>query len=106
MGPHEQQPVLTSGAKLADARAAMVMIHGRGANAADILSLARELDRPEFAYVAPEAAGGAWYPYSFLSPIAMNEPGISSGMRAIGNVIAAITSAGIPLERTILLGFS
>src|SRR5687767_7556690 len=106
MGPHDRQPVMSTGAKLSEARAAMVMIHGRGASAHDILSLSRELGRPEFAYLAPEAAGGAWYPYSFLSPIAMNEPGITSGLRAIGNLLDVITSGGIPLERTILLGFS
>lgn len=106
MGPHDGQPVLTTGAKLDDARTAMVMIHGRGANAADILSLAAEFERPEFAYLAPDAAGSSWYPYSFLSPIEMNEPGITSGLDTIARVLDAVASAGIPIDRTIVLGFS
>lgn len=105
-GPHQGQPVLAAGAPLDQARAAMVLVHGRGATAESILTLAEELHRPGFAYLAPQAAGNTWYPYSFLAPIAMNEPGITSGMTAVGDVLARITATGIPLERTILLGFS
>ncbi len=67
-GPHQGQPVLASGAPLDSAKAAMVMIHGRGATAQDILPLAAELDQPGFAYVAPQAAGNAWYPNRFMAP--------------------------------------
>lgn len=84
----------------------MVLVHGRGATADSILTLTDEFDQPDFAYLAPQAAGNTWYPYSFLAPIAQNEPGISSGMTAIADVLAQITAAGIPLERIILLGFS
>lgn len=104
--PHGSQPVLTGGAPLATARAAMVMLHGRGGTADDILTLAPALGTSDVAYLAPQAAGGTWYPLGFMSPIERNEPGISSGMRAIGRVIASIAAAGIPLERTYLLGFS
>jgi predicted esterase len=99
-------PVVTSGAPLESARAAMIMVHGRGASAEDILTLAPELDRPEFAYLAPQASGGTWYPNSFLAPIPSNEPGITSGLRAIADLLERIAAAGIPPERTILLGFS
>jgi predicted esterase len=84
----------------------MVMVHGRGASAADILELARELDRPGFAYLAPQAAGDTWYPNSFLAPIASNEPGLSSGLAVIEAVLARITAAGLPPEHALLLGFS
>jgi predicted esterase len=104
--PHAGQPVLATGTPLAEARVAMVMVHGRGASAQSILSLAPALADDGVAFVAPQAAGGTWYPYGFMSPIERNEPGISSGMRAIGHVIAAIEGAGIPAERTLLLGFS
>jgi len=106
MGPHQGQPVKTAGAPLAAARAAMVMVHGRGASAESILTLVPALDHPEFAYLAPQAAGGTWYPNSFLAPIPSNEPGISSGMQAIRDVLAQVAAAGIPPERTVLLGFS
>ena len=84
----------------------MVMVHGRGASAADILVLAPELDIAGFAFLAPQASGNTWYPNSFLAPIANNEPGISGGLAAIGDVLATIHAAGIPRERTMLLGFS
>lgn len=105
-GPHQGQPIMTAGEPLNRARAAMVMVHGRGASAESILDLAVELHQPGFAYLAPQAAGDTWYPYSFLAPLARNEPGISSGLAAIANVLAQVAQAGIPLERTMLLGFS
>lgn len=105
-GPHQDQPVVTAGAPLDKASAAMILIHGRGATAASILTLSQEFDEPGFAYLAPQAAGNTWYPNRFLAPIAANEPGISSGMTAVANVVATITAAGILHERIILLGFS
>lgn len=104
--PHAGQPVRTSGAPLDEARAAMVMLHGRGGSADDILTVAPALGTTDVAYLAPQAARGTWYPLGFMSAIERNEPGISSGMRAIARVIASIAAAGIPLERTYLLGFS
>jgi len=105
-GPHQGQPVLHAGTPLERAKAAMIMVHGRGATAESILTLAPEFDQPEFAYLAPQAAGNTWYPYGFMSPIPQNEPGISSGMAALAAVLAAIAAANIPAERTMLLGFS
>lgn len=105
-GPHQGQPVRRAGTPLNEARAAMVMVHGRGATAESILALVPALDAGGFAYLAPQAAGGTWYPNSFMAPIPGNEPGITSGLAAIGDVIAVIEAAGIPLERTMLLGFS
>jgi predicted esterase len=84
----------------------MVMVHGRGATADSILALSEELAVPGFAYLAPQAAGNTWYPYSFLNPIERNEPGITSGLAAIADVLATVDRAGIPVERAMLLGFS
>jgi len=103
---HQGQPVRTAGAKLESAVAAIVMIHGRNATAESILSLASAIDTAGFAYLAPQAAGNTWYPNSFLAPIPSNEPGISSGIAAINDVMRRIADAGIPPERTMLLGFS
>jgi predicted esterase len=104
--PHEGQPVLGYGAPLEGARAAMVMLHGRGANARDILGLAYALDRPDVAYLAPDAAGNTWYPYSFLAPIPQNEPWLSSALAFVGRTVEQVRAAGVPTERMILLGFS
>lgn len=105
-GPHQGGPVVTAGQPLDRAQAAMVLIHGRGATARSMLPLIDELERPGFAYLAPQATGNTWYPYSFLSPIAQNEPFLSSALAAVGALLDRLAEAGIPPERTILLGFS
>jgi predicted esterase len=104
--PHRDQPILTAGDALDRAHAAMLMVHGRNADANSILELTREIDQPGFAYLAPQAAGNAWYPYRFLEPLERNEPYLSSALKAIEAALARIASAGILPERTILLGFS
>jgi predicted esterase len=105
-GPHQGQPVLTYGEPLDRARAAMIMVHGRGATAESILSLADEIHQPGFVYLAPQAARNTWYPYSFLAPIEQNEPGLSSALQVIADVLAKVAEVGIAPERTMLLGFS
>jgi predicted esterase len=104
--PHRGQPVLLAGESLSRARAAMLMVHGRGARAEDILSLADQLTQSGFAYLAPQAAGNTWYPNRFLVPLIENEPWLSSALEFVGEVMKQIVAAGIPAERTILLGFS
>ncbi len=105
-GPHQSQPVRVGGMDLGAARGAMVMLHGRGATAESILSLVPVLGINDFAYLAPQAGGNSWWPQSFLAPIPQNEPGISSAMQAVEDVLARVEAAGVPAERTILLGFS
>jgi predicted esterase len=104
--PHQGQPILAAGEPLERARAAMVMIHGRGAAAESILTLADEFDQPGFTYLAPQAAGGTWYPNRFLAPTASNEPWLSSALAAVDHVVAKIVSADIPTEHLIIFGFS
>jgi predicted esterase len=105
-GPHQGEPLVWAGRRPDQAAAAMVMVHGRGATAESILELRHEWGHPELAYVAPQAADGSWYPYRFLAPEEQNEPGLSSGLARIGEALAELEAAGIPPERTILLGFS
>jgi predicted esterase len=105
-GPHDGQPIRVAGEPLETAKAAMVMAHGRGATADSILSLAAELNQSGIAYVAPQAADNSWWPHRFIEPIPMNEPWFSSALAAIDDVLAQVAGAGIPAERTLLLGFS
>src|ERR1700687_70984 len=105
-GPHAGLPVVAAGRPPAEAKAAVVLMHGRGATAEDILTLVPELDRPDLAYLAPQAAGCSWYPYGFMAPLEQNEPGLSSGLAVIGELLAALAVGGIGAERTMLLGFS
>jgi predicted esterase len=104
--PHAGQPVLRAGSPVADARLVAIMIHGRGASAENILQLAGEFHAADIAYLAPQATGSTWYPYSFLSPIDQNEPGMSSGLRVIELLIDDVTRQGIQPERIVLMGFS
>lgn len=84
----------------------MIMIHGRGASAHDILSLAYEIALPDIAYIAPQAKGNTWYPYSFLSPINQNEPGLSFGLSVIDSIVEMLLDKGFSSEQIYLLGFS
>jgi len=94
------------GPKPTDARLAMILVHGRGASAEDILGLARELGRDDVAYLAPQAAGNTWYPYSFLAPLEKNEPGLTSGLGVLGQLVSTLGEQGLPAERVGFLGFS
>ena len=104
--PHAGQPVVMRGQALADARAAVILVHGRGASPQSILELASAIPHADVAYLAPGASGGTWYPMSFMAPTAANEPGISSGISVVHALIDQVVAAGIPEERIVLLGFS
>src|SRR5712671_2655368 len=104
-GPHQGQPILEAGEPVATARAAMILIHGRGASAADIMTLGAELMRPGFAYLAPQAAGNAWYPNPFTAPMESNEPYLTSALEVVASLLARVEET-IPAARVILLGFS
>lgn len=106
VGPHQGQPLLLAGEPLEKARAAIIMIHGRGATAESILELADHLPQAGFAYLAPQAAHNEWYPNSFLAPMESNEPGLSSALAVIVSLLDQMNKAGIEPEHTILLGFS
>lgn len=105
-GPHQGQPLLVAGEPIEQAQAAMIMMHGRGASAQDILTLSAEFRQPGFVYLAPQAAGYSWYPNSFLAPIESNEPALSSALAVIAALLAQLAEQAIPPERTIILGFS
>ena len=104
--PHRNQPVTVSGAPLESAQAALILLHGRGATAADIMTVADELALSDFAYLAPQAAGHTWYPYSFLAPIAQNQPWLDSALTFLGTVVGRAVNAGVPHHKIALLGFS
>jgi predicted esterase len=84
----------------------MIMVHGRNAAPENILELAPVLDRPEFAYLAPAAANGTWYPFSFMAPREKNEPGISSGLFVIESLVSDLLAHGFDPQSIMLLGFS
>lgn len=105
-GPHQGQPLMRAGRPTSEASVAVVMVHGRGATAESILTLADEFGRDDLALVAPQAAGYTWYPYPFLAPLHQNEPWLSSALARLGEVVAQLEAEGMPAERIVLLGFS
>lgn len=105
-GSHQSQPVYHIGAPLETAQGVMILVHGRGSTAHNILTLAAEFERDDLAFLAPQAANQTWYPQSFLSPIALNEPGISSGIALVKSIIDQVESVGIPAEKIFIGGFS
>jgi predicted esterase len=105
-GPHAGARIVTAGVLLEAARAVMGMCHGRGAAADDQLALARVLKVTDVAFIAPQAAGMTWYPYSFMAPLRNNEPYLSSALNLIGAVVETVVGLGVAHERVVLLGFS
>lgn len=105
-GPHAGRPVPHAGTPAVQAKAALVLVHGRGGDAADMLGLARHLGAEGFSLHAPEAAGNTWYPNRFIEPVERNEPWLGSALSVLDSVVAGIVTAGVPAERIALLGFS
>jgi predicted esterase len=106
MASHEDQPLLRSGPELADAGALLILLHGRGSSAADILTLEPHLRRDGLALAAPQAEGQSWFPYSFLVPVEQNKPGVPSAMTVINSLVQEAELLGVPRERVMILGFS
>jgi predicted esterase len=105
-GPHEGQPVIREGASLAGASAALVAVHGRGATAESILQLGRAIAPANMALFGLQAKGNTWYPHSFMAQLGQNEPGLSSGLTAISNLLAHLDENGLLPDRVVLMGFS
>jgi phospholipase/carboxylesterase len=101
-----QTDFLQAGMPLKEASAAVLMAHGRGASAADMVSLAQSIIVPGVTYLAPQAPGFAWYPYPFLAPLEQNEPQLSESLSTLGRMIGFLEDSGLPAEKVLLLGFS
>lgn len=104
--PHVGTRTVEYGTPLGEASAAAVFVHGRGASAEDILYIAHEVDPGGVAFLAPEAAGETWYPQSFLSPLEDNQPYLDSAMKRVAGLVEEIKDSGLPIDRTVLVGFS
>ena len=105
-GPHQDQSLVTAGAPLGVADAAVVLVHGRGGSADGMVALADEFYRHGLALVAPAARHNSWFPNSFLAPREANEPAFSSGLRAVADAVETVREAGVPRDRVVVLGIS
>jgi phospholipase/carboxylesterase len=98
--------IVTAGKSLKEASKALIMVHGRGANAEDILSLAEHLNVKDFALIAPQAKDNSWYPYSFLSPLSQNEPWLSSALSTLSEIVDDLKVQNFLTEHIYFAGFS
>lgn len=103
---HDGIPPLLAGRSLTEAGPALVLVHGRGGSAEDMFGLARSIGRERFALIAPRARRSSWYPYSFMAPLASNEPWLSSALTALDDAVGRALAHGVPADRVVLLGFS
>jgi len=106
LDPHQYGTVHTFGAAPEVALGVVILLHGRGGSAEDILSLAREFDLPQLAYFAPQAAGHSWYPNSFMASLASNQPWLCSALNKVESIVQMAQDAGIPADRVAIGGFS
>lgn len=105
-GPHQGQPVSKAGVAPEEAAVSIIMVHGRGASAENMLLFAGEFERGDIHYRALQADRHTWYPQSFLAPKEQNQPGISSGLQAIYDEIVRLNEVGISTDKIFILGFS
>ena len=98
--------IITAGKELDQAQKVLILIHGRGGTARDILGLANHFPVEEFAWVAPEASNNTWYPYSFMAPISQNEPWLSSALDLLCDLLEEIKRKGFSSENIYIGGFS
>ena len=101
-----QKNIITACVQLDRAEKILIMIHGRGGSAEDILSLSAYLNVADFALLAPQATGNTWYPYSFLAPVAQNEPWLSSALNLLQTQVDELVQSGKKRENIYFLGFS
>lgn len=98
--------LITAGVPLAEADKVLIMIHGRGAGARDILSIANHLDTNGFAFLAPQAVGNTWYPLSFLANPKDNEPYLTNSINTVADIVSGLEAKGITKNKMYFLGFS
>lgn len=98
--------IKTAGAAPAVAKGALILLHGRGGTAANIIGIANELDVEGFAIYAPQATNQSWYPTSFLAPDAQNQPALDSALSIVDQVVQRVLADGIPVHKIYFLGFS
>jgi predicted esterase len=103
---HQGTRVLERGAPLAKSEGAIILLHGRGGSAADILDLGDSLNVNSASLLAPQAVGNTWYPQSFMAPIEQNEPWLSSAILLVESLVARCLEAGMSSSQIVVAGFS
>ena len=97
--------IITGGVSLKDAEKVLIMLHGRGANAEDIMSMSDYLNLQNTHIIAPQATNNAWYPYSFLAPRQQNEPWLGSALQVLKEILSNVMTTGLKSQQVYILGF-
>ncbi|NBB90925.1 MAG: phospholipase [Spirochaetes bacterium] len=105
MKPHQQQPIRHAGQPVEHAEGAMILLHGKGASADNLVDLSELLDCDRISYLAPQAENGVWFPRGVADPISRNQPHVSASLELIDGIVKALAEAGVPRERIVLMGF-
>lgn len=101
-----QKNIVSAGRELTAGNKVLILLHGRGGSAADILSLSSHLHVNEFTLLAPQATNNSWYPYSFLAPPQQNEPWLSSALELLEALLEETISKGVQTQNIYFCGFS
>jgi phospholipase/carboxylesterase len=104
--PHGTQAIVSMGTPLADAAGVLILLHGRGGTAEDILGLGEAIAPEKWAMLAPQASGNSWYPLSFLAPREQNEPYLTSALGRVQAAVDTALAAGVAAEKIVIGGFS
>ena len=103
---HQANRPLLGGAALDTAKAAIILVHGRGGDANNMMELGLAVAEDDIALIALRAANNTWYPERFMSPMALNEPWLSSALQAVSDAVEMAIASGIQREYLMLMGFS
>jgi phospholipase/carboxylesterase len=103
---HQAHSPLLGGASLDQARSAIILVHGRGADAENMMELGLAVAEDDVALIALRAEHNTWYPNRFMEPIATNEPWLTSALQSVGDAVQLANDAGIGTEYVMLMGFS
>jgi predicted esterase len=106
VGPHAGQPIAMAGVPLGETAGALILVHGRGGDAAGMLGVAELVAPSRTLCLAPQAAGHTWYPHRFTEPVARNEPYLGSALSVLDDLVDRMRDAGLPPERIAIMGFS
>jgi phospholipase/carboxylesterase len=101
-----KKKIVTAGKTLDEAKKVLIMLHGRGGSADNILSMSQYLNVIDYALIAPQATNSSWYPYSFLVSPSQNEPWLSSALALLKEIVTDLKTKGVETENLYFMGFS
>jgi phospholipase/carboxylesterase len=103
---HNPLHVSYGGKPLAEAKRALLLVHGRGGVAEKMLALASEIQAADYAWIAPQATQNTWYPLGFMGDEKANGPWLAAALASLDAQVDHVLAAGIPVEQLWILGFS